>query len=247
MMLPKRTELSAQSRHHITAGDGLILIEPYFRESTFELLKQAAAERPNDLMLLVPDHPHLSLNYNPAGYGNSYDLGQRLSLLLSDDRFTTLSPPETAVKNTAIAVDMLKQQGIRPTLPRLIKLMGQKIQLESVWVRMQGKLDAVSHKNLLGLIAQYQDGKPPETTAELIRRMTALSAAYGKQINDKTAFSLYQAIRGQKIIYFAKPTVHGNPLDDAFCRLFYHDLQSSLSHCRRKYPQVCFAIEEDCC
>jgi hypothetical protein len=234
----------------IQRGGGLIFIDGKMNADDIQTIYQYCkyCNREDDLLVLNPGKPELSHTYNPILYGDPDEIAARvLSLIPSTEN----NPGADHYKQSA-------NQGISTLVAALqaanlafnfidftILLMNHKA-IEDLEVRL--KRTAPNHpatKNLSLFLEQYKGGGKPgsgnenmvdikrlkETFGGIGGRMYMFGTGkFGEVLNTYTPdINLFEAIRANKIIYAALPTMGKNEAASNFGKMLLGDLRTSIS------------------
>lgn len=234
----------------IQRGGGLMFIDGKMNADDINTIYQYCkyCGREKDLLILNPGKPELSHTYNPILYGDPDEIAARvLSLIPSTEN----NPGADHYKQSA-------NQGISTLVAALqaanlafnfidftILLMNHKA-IEDLEVRL--KRTAPNHpatKNLSLFLEQYKGGGKPgsgnenmvdikrlkETFGGIGGRMYMFGTGkFGEVLNTYTPdINLFEAIRSNKIVYAALPTMGKNEAASNFGKMLLGDLRTSIS------------------
>lgn len=234
----------------IQRGGGLMFVDGKMNADDIECIYQYCcwAGREQDLLILNPGRPEHSNTYNPILRGDPDEVAARvLSLIPATDSNPGADHyKSSANQGIATLVAALQTAGLAYNfIDFTILLMNHKA-IEELETRL--KQTAPTHpatKNLSLFLEQYKGGGKPGSGLENmvdIKRMKETfggiggrmymfgTGKFGEVLNCYTPeIDLYEAIRANKIIYAALPTMGKNEAASNFGKMLLGDLRTAIS------------------
>ncbi|MDR5799276.1 TraM recognition domain-containing protein [Caballeronia sp. LZ001] len=234
----------------IQRGGGLAFIDGKMNADDIETIYQYCCwcGREQDLLILNPGNPAMSNSYNPILRGEPDEVSARvLSLIPSTENNPGADHyKQSANQGISTLVAALQTAGLAYNfIDFSILLMNHKAieELETRLKKMQPHHDAT--KNLSLFLEQYKGGGKPGSGLENmvdIKKMKDTfggvggrmymfgTGNFGKVMNTYTPdIDLFEAIRSNKIIYVALPTMGKNEAASNFGKMFLGDLRTAIS------------------
>lgn len=253
----------------IQRGGGLAFIDGKLMAEDIHTIYQYCCwcGREQDLLILNPGNPEMSNTYNPILRGDPDEVAARvLSLIPSTENNPGADHyKQSANQGISTLVAALQAAGLAYNfIDFSILLMNHKAieELETRLKKVQPNHEAT--KNLSLFLEQYKGGGKPglenmvdikrlkETFGGVGGRMFMFGTGkFGKVMNTYTPdIDLFNAIRGNKIIYVALPTMAKNEAASNFGKMFLGDLRTAIAwvqalpeHLRPNPPFLVFMDE----
>lgn len=234
----------------IQRGGGLIFMDGKLNADDIETIYQYCCfcGREQDLLILNPGDPDRSNTYNPILRGDPDEISARaLSLIPATDSNPGADHyKQSANQGIATLVAAMQAAGLAYNfIDFTILLMNHKAmeELEMRLKKTRPHHDAT--KNLSLFLEQYKGGGKPGSGLENmvdIKRMRETfggiggrmymfgTGSFGKVLNTYTPeIDLFEAIKSNKIIYVALPTMGKNEAASNFGKMFLGDLRTAIS------------------
>lgn len=229
-------------------GGGLAFVDGKMNGDDIQTMYHLAvlSGRAQDLLIFNPGNPSQSNTYNPILRGDPDEVAARILSLIPS---TANSPGADHYKQSAnqgitTIVAALQAAGLAYNFIDFVILLINQKAIEELEIRLKReKPDDPATKNLSLFLEQYKGGNKPgmenmidikrmkETFGGIGGRMYQFGTGkFGEVLNTYTPeIDLYDAIRSNKIIYVALPTMGKNEAASNMGKMFLGDLRTAIS------------------
>lgn len=235
----------------IQRGGGLLFIDGKLDSDNIQDLYEFAAfcGRAQDFLVINPGQPEKSNTYNPILYGNADEIASRILSLIPDTTMSAGSDHYKQSANNALSafIGGLKEAGLDYNFLSLVMLTMNEPALEELMRLIKNSAqDSNARKNLAMFLDHYSkdnisehaaDGlnidlkKLKDTLGGIGQRMHQFGTGdFLKIINSfNPEVKLYDAIRDNKIVYVALPTMGKDVAAQNLGKMLVADLRTAIS------------------
>lgn len=235
----------------IQRGGGLLFIDGKLDEDNIQDLYEFACfcGRKQDFLVINPGQPEKSNTYNPILYGDADEVASRILSLIPDTGGSAGADHYKQSANQALTafVGGLKEAGLDYNFLSLSLLTMNEPALEELMRLIKNSADdSPARKNLAMFLDQYSkdnitDGKIDNLNIDLKKMKDVLGGIgsrmhqfgtgnFGKVLNSfNPEVKIYDAIRDNKIIYAALPTMGKDVAAQNLGKMIVSDLRTAIS------------------